>query len=106
MADGNIAAWNDGPGDSIKYRNKIGFMDKVSELDGHWIWIGHRNFAGAPAYRMPSGLWTAATLVGWEIFKGRRVLTLLSLCGVELCVHPDHHYRPRRAVDSKRRSVA
>src|SRR6266852_448304 len=86
--------WNDGPGDSRKYRNRAAFMLKVTETGGHWVWRGDLNFAGQPSHRLPSGLMDAAHLVAWEIFKGSRQPTLTRVCDREHCVLPAHWRRP------------
>lgn len=90
--------WNDGPGSTPRTRGRAGFMLKVSIIAGHWVWDGPRNFAGEPAFRRGTGNMDSATLVAWELFRGKRAATLEQVCDRDGCVRPDagHHRRPAR----------
>lgn len=89
-------SWNDGPGATPRKRAQGGFRLKVSVEGEHWRWIGPFNFAGRPAFQMPSGAMASASLIAWELFRGKRIPTLEHVCDVEDCVRPEasHNRRP------------
>lgn len=80
-------------------RLRAGFMSNVEPADGHWVWIGPRDFWGMPLAQSPSrsDVMISAVVLAKMLFREQHHPGGYSKkCDIHGCVNPDCWVRGRR----------